>query len=212
MPRAYHFHPEFGYLCPAPGFRRELRVAVVSILFGMMVGAAIVSVGAGHATDAVSRDAHLHPSGSDSVPPGVAGPSPQLKTADNAKANPVAAIEPYPMRIVRVRPGKAPAPLAGIPLGYTAPAEASTSSAGAAPEHAEAAASPAASSPRQSVATTTEPAVSGTKKRPSGTHARRQRDDEDESARWQNRRWPNWAGRAYAEDRYWRGGYRNWVY
>jgi hypothetical protein len=43
-------------------------------------------------------------------------------------------------------------------------------------------------------------------------HARRHRDNENENARPQNRRWPYWGERAYAEDRYWRGAYRNWVY
>ena len=212
MPPAYDIHPEFGYLCPAPRVRRELRVAVVSVLFGIVVGAAIVTVGAGHATDAVSRDAHLNSSGSDTKPPNAAGPSPQLKTAANAKANRTDAIEPYPMRMVRVRSSKAPAPLAPILLGRAAPSESPTSAAPAAPENAEAVAAPAASSPTQSVATAAEPAASSMKKRPSAMHARHQRDDEDENARWQSRRWPTWGERAYAEDRYWRGGYRNWVY
>ena len=77
MPPAYDIHPEFGYFCLAPRVRRELRVAVVSILFGMMIGAAIVTIGAGHAveTDAVSSNAHLKSSGSDTLAPGVAGPS-----------------------------------------------------------------------------------------------------------------------------------------
>jgi hypothetical protein len=210
VPPAYDVHPEFGYFCLAPRMRRELRVAVVSILAGMAIGAAIVTVGAGHATDAVSRDAHLSSSTSETAPPGVAGPSPQLKTADNAKANPVEAIEPYPMRTVRVRSSKTSSPLAGIPLGRTDPAEAPASAGPASPENAEASASPAASA--QSAAAAAEPAVSNTKKRPSAMHARRQRDDEDENGRWQNRRWPYWGERAYAEDRYWRGASRNWVY
>lgn len=211
MPPAYDVHPEFGYFCLAPRKRRELRVAVVSILAGMAIGAAIVTVGAGHATDAVSRDAHLGSSGSDTVPPEVAGPSPQPKTADNAKANPVEAIEPYPTRMVRVRAGKAPSPLAEIPLGRTALAGAAASAAPAPPENAEASVPPAAPPPALSVATTAQPAVSNIKKRPSATRARRHREDEDESVRWQNPRWPYWGERAYAEDRYWRGGYRNWV-
>jgi hypothetical protein len=123
LPPAYDVHPEFGYLSPAPRVRREIRVALVSILLGMVLGAAIVTIGAGHATDAVSRDAYLNSSVSDTVLPGVAGPSSQLKTAENAKPNPVETIEPYPMRMVRVRSGKAPSPLAGIPLGRTAPPE-----------------------------------------------------------------------------------------
>jgi len=193
--------------------RRELRVAVVSILLGMAIGAAIVTIGAGHATDAVSRDAYLNSSVSDTALPAVAGPSSQLKTAENG--NPVEGIEPYPMRMVRVRSSKAPSPLAGIPLGRTAPPEPNIVPAPAgpaSPENPEGPSSPAASTPAQSVAATAEPAASRTKKRPSAVHARRHREDEDENARWQNRRWPDGRERAYAEDRYWRGAYRNWVY
>jgi hypothetical protein len=67
-------------------------------------------------------------------------------------------------------------------------------------------AQPAALLRAQSVAAA-EPAVSGTKKRPSAMRARRHRDNENENARPQNRRWPYWGERAY-----WRGAYRNWVY
>jgi hypothetical protein len=35
-------HPEFGYFCPTPRLRRELRIAFVSILFGAIGGAAAV--------------------------------------------------------------------------------------------------------------------------------------------------------------------------
>jgi hypothetical protein len=216
---AYDVHPEFGYLCLAPRVRRELRVALVSLVLGMMIGAAIVTIRAGHAieTDGVSSHAQLRSSGSDTLAPGVAGPSSEFKIADNTnaspvKANPVEAIEPYPMRMVRVRPGKAASPLAGIPLGHTAATEAPASAGPAAPENAEASASPAAPPPAQSVAAGAEPAVSGTKKRPSAIHARRHRDDENENARGQNWRAPSWGERAYAEGRNWRGEYRNWVY
>lgn len=217
MPLAYDIHPEFGYFCPAPRTRRELRVAVASVLAGMVIGAATVTIGAGHAveTDGVSSGAHFKSSGPDTVPPSVAGPSSQLKTADKSEADPVEAIEPYPMRMVRVRSSKAPSPLAGIPLGRTAPPEPDivpTPAGPASPENAEGPGSPAASPPAQSVAATAEPAASGTKKRPSAMHARRRRDDENETARWQNRRAPYWGERAFAEDRYWRGAYRNWVY
>jgi hypothetical protein len=211
VPPAYDVHPEFGYFCPAPRARRELRVAVVSILFGMVIGAAIVTIGAGHATDAVSRDAYLNSSGPYTMLPGVAGPSSQLKTADDAKADPMETIKPYPMRMVRVRSSTAPSPLAGIPLGHTAPPEPPASAGPASPENAEAPGSPAALLSAQSVAAA-KPAVSGTKKRPSAVHARRHRDDENENARRQDQRWPYWGERAYAEDRYWRGAYRNRVY
>jgi hypothetical protein len=205
----YDVHPEFGYFCPAPRIRRELRVALFSILIGIVIGAAIVTVRASRAveTDGVSSNAHLKSSGPETLAVGVAGSG---SNADSVKADPGEAIKPYPMRMVRVRPSRAASPLAGIALGHTAPAEARASAGPAA--NAEASASLAASTPSQSVAAAAEPTVPGTKKRPNGTHARRQQDDEDENARWQNRRWSNWGERAYAEDRYGRDGYRNWVY
>jgi hypothetical protein len=119
------------------------------------------------------------------------------------------------MRMVRVRSSKAASPLAGIPLGRTAPPEPDIVPARAgpaSPENAEGPGSLAASPPAQSVSAAAAPAVSGTKKRSSAMHARRHRDDENENARWQNSRAPYWGERAYAEDRYWRGAYRNWVY
>ncbi len=211
MPPAYDIHPEFGYFCPAPRARRELRVAVVSILAGMAIGAAIVTVGAVHATDSVSSNAQLKSSGPDTLLPSVAALSSQSRNVDAAKADPAETIKPYPMRMVRVRSSKAPSPLAVIPLGRTEPPEPPASAGPASPENAEAPGSPAASPPAQSVAAA-KPAVSGTKRRPSAMHARRHRDDENEKARWQSRHWPYWGERAYAEDRYWRGAYRNWVY
>jgi hypothetical protein len=210
VPPAYDIHPEFGYFCPAPRARRELRVAVVSMLAGMAIGAAIMAIHAGQAaeTEAVSGNAQLKSSTPNPLA-AVPAASPRIKDADKAKA--VEAIEPYPMRMVRVRSSKAPSPLAGIPLGRSAPPEPPASASPASLENAEAPGSAAALLPAQSVAAA-EPTVSGTKKRPSAMHARRHRDDENENARWQNRRWPYRGERAYAEDRYWRGAYRQWVY
>ena len=48
MPSAYHVHPEFGYFCLTPYRRRELLVAVVSILFGAMIGGSIATLRAAH--------------------------------------------------------------------------------------------------------------------------------------------------------------------
>ncbi len=210
MTPAYDIHPEFGYFCPAPKARRELRVAVVSILAGMAIGAAIMAIHAGQAaeTDAVSGNAQLKSSAPDPLA-AVPAASARIKDADNANADPVETVKPYPIRMVRVRSSKAPSPLAGIPLGRTEPPEPPASAGPASPKNAEA--PPAALLRAQSV-TAAAPAVSGTKKRPSAMHARRHRDNENENARPQNRRWPYWGGRAYAEDRYWRGAYRNWVY
>jgi hypothetical protein len=178
----------------------------------MAIGAAIMAIHAGQAaeTQAVSGNAQLKSSAPDPLA-AVPAASSRIKDADNAKADPVETIKPYPMRMVRVRSSKAPSPLAGIPLGRTEPPEPPASAGPASPENAEAPGSPAALLPVPSVAAA-EPAVSGTKKRPSAMHARRQRDNENENARRQNRRWPYWGERAYAEDRDWRGAYRNWLY
>ena len=43
MPTAYYVHPEFGYFCLGPPARRELRIAVASVLFGMVIGAGTVT-------------------------------------------------------------------------------------------------------------------------------------------------------------------------
>ena len=158
MPPAYDIHPEFGYFCPAPRARRELRVAVVSILAGMAIGAAIMAIHAGQAaeTEAVSGNAQLKSSAPDPLA-AVPAASPRIKDADNAKADPVETIKPYPMRMVRVRSSKAPSPLAGIPLGRTEPPAPPASAGPALPEHAEAPASPAVSPRAQSSTATAEP-------------------------------------------------------
>jgi len=95
VPPAYDIHPEFGYFCPAPRMRRELRVAVVSILAGMAIGAAIMAIHAGQAaeTEAVSGNAQLKSSAPDSLA-AVPAASPRIKDADNARADPVETIKP----------------------------------------------------------------------------------------------------------------------
>jgi hypothetical protein len=121
----YYVHPEFGYFCLAPAARRELRIAVASILFGIVIGAAIVTVGTGHAVelDGGSSNAHLKPSSSDTFLPGGGVTSSQSKNVDNAETGTAEAIKPYPMRMVRVRSSKGASPLVGIPLGRAGPPE-----------------------------------------------------------------------------------------
>jgi hypothetical protein len=123
VPPTYYAHPEFGYFCPSRGARRELRVAVVSMLFGMVIGAAVMTVGAGHAgdSDGASSNAQPKSSRSDTLLQSGNGPTAQSMTAGNAQANSVEAIKPFPMRRVRV-PTK-PSALASIPLGHTAQPE-----------------------------------------------------------------------------------------
>ena len=207
MPPTYYVHPEFGYFCPGPRARRELRVAVVSILFGMVIGAAVMTVGAGRAgeSDGGSINAHLKSSSSDPLLPGGNGPTAQSMTAGNAQTNSAEAIKPYPMRRVRV-PTKASG-LAGIALDHTAQPEPSPSAGPTSHENEQAAPLPAASPQAQKVKAAAQSAIPTTRRRPSATYARRPRDDQNENARWQS-----WSKRAYAEDRYWRGASRTWVY
>jgi hypothetical protein len=216
VPPAYDIHPEFGYFCPAPRARRELRVAVVSILAGMAIGAAIMAIHAGQATatDGVSSNEHVASSRAGELVPGVTGPSLQVLDADKASADPVEAIRPYPIRMMRMRSSKAAPPIAAIALGHAAPPEPDAGPAYVGPtlpQHAEAPASPEVSPQAQSSTATAEPVVYRTKRRPSIMHARRRRDDENETARWQNPRTPYWGERGYADNQYWRSAYRYWV-
>jgi hypothetical protein len=207
VPPTYYAHPEFGYFCPSRGARRELRVAVVSMLFGMVIGAAVMTVGAGHAgdSDGASSNAQPKSSRSDTLLQSGNGPTAQSMTAGNAQANSVEAIKPFPMRRVRV-PTK-PSALASIPLGHTAQPEPPPSAGPTSHENEQAALSPAASPQARKVEAAAQSATPITKRRPSSIFARRPRDDQNENARRQS-----WGERAYAEDRSWRGAYRNWVY
>jgi hypothetical protein len=207
VPPTYYAHPEFGYFCPSRGARRELRVAVVSMLFGMVIGAAVATVGAGHAgdSDGASSNAQPKSSRSDTLLQSGNGPTAQFMTAGNAQANSVEAIKPFPMRRVRV-PTK-PSALARIPLDHTAQPEPPRSAGPTSHENEQAALSPPASPQARKVEAAAQSATPITKRRPSSIYARRRRDDENENARRQS-----WGERAYAEDRSWRGAYRNWVY
>jgi hypothetical protein len=124
VPLAYDVHPDFGYFCAGPRVRRDLRVALVSMLFGIAIGAAIVTIRAAQAseTDGVSSNARLKSSGTDTWALLPTGPNLQFKNAD-AAAEPVEAIKPFPMRMMRVRPSKPASSIAAIPLGHTGPLE-----------------------------------------------------------------------------------------
>jgi len=53
MSPARHFHPEFGYFCPSPSFRRKLRVAVACIVIGAIAGTSgVLVLKAAHDPDA----------------------------------------------------------------------------------------------------------------------------------------------------------------
>jgi hypothetical protein len=42
---SYYVHPEFGYLCPSPGLRRLLRIALLSVAFAAIIVIAVPRTG-----------------------------------------------------------------------------------------------------------------------------------------------------------------------
>src|SRR5258708_31415768 len=124
MPSAHYVHPEFGYFCLGPGLRRVLRVAVVSILFGIIIGASVIRLRAGHdrQADNAWTIAHIEPSRAATVLPAATEPGSSL-TGNAAKRKPNGAIKPFPPRIVPLRSAKDRSPLAAAPLSRTRPSQ-----------------------------------------------------------------------------------------
>jgi hypothetical protein len=106
--RADNFHPEFGYFCPMPRARRELRVALRSFLLGMLIGAVLVAIRAGEARehDSAGRNAQAELSEPHSLMPDVREPSSRLNDPAAGNVDLSSTIKPYPMRMVRVRSTK----------------------------------------------------------------------------------------------------------
>jgi len=99
-------HPEFGYFCPTPYLRRELRVAIISILFGAIIGGSIATLRAGHDgnPDSASTAANVDFSNSERVLVAAGEARPAATNDANTKAEARESIKPYPIRRVRVRP------------------------------------------------------------------------------------------------------------
>jgi hypothetical protein len=104
MPSAYHAHPEFGYFCLTP--RRELRVAIVSILFGAILGGTIATLRAAHDPNphSTSTASHVDVPNSEIVLVAAAEATVAAPSDANIKAEARESIKPFPMRRVRVRP------------------------------------------------------------------------------------------------------------
>jgi hypothetical protein len=204
MPSAYHVHPDFGYLCPAPYRRRELRVAIVSILFGAIIGGSIATLRAGHHRnlDGASTAAHADVSNSERVAAAEATP---VATNDaDTKAEARESIKPFPIRRVRVRP---PAHIPPIPATEaTAPTQAAVV-ASASPlvepsEGAQGSGPPAASSHAMKSAAATRPSTA-VKKRQRIAHIQsRRRNDERAHTSWHDNRGNYWTGRTYVDAYY----------
>jgi hypothetical protein len=205
MPSAYHVHPEFGYFCLTPYRRRELRIAIVSILFGAIIGGSIATLRAGHDRNpgGASTAAHVDVPNSERVLAAAAEATPAA--TNDTKAEAKESIKPFPMRRVRVRPAvqNPPIPATDATALTQAGVVASASPLVELPESAQGSGSPAASSHATRSAAAQRPAV---KKRQRIAHAQgRRRNDERADDSWLANRGNYWSGRTYVDAYYLRG-------
>jgi hypothetical protein len=206
MPSAYHVHPEFGYFCPTPYRRRELRVAIVSILFGAIIGASIATHKAGHDRnpDGVSTAAHVDVSNSERALVAAAEAKPAAANGADTKAEAGESIKPFPMRRVRVRPAALNPPIRATDATASTPAElvAAVSPLLEPSESAQGSGTPAASSHATRSAAAQRPYIA-VKKRQRIAHVQsRRRNDERADESWLANRGNYWTGRAYVDAYY----------
>ena len=76
MPSAHYVHPELGYFCAGLGLRRVLRVAAVSILFGIIIVASVIRLRPSHdrQADNAWMITHIEPSHAATVLPAATEP------------------------------------------------------------------------------------------------------------------------------------------
>jgi len=206
MPSAYRLHPEFGYFSPTPYRRRELRVAIVSILFGAIIGASIATLRAGHDRnpDGVSTASHVSVSNSERVPVAAAEATPAAPNDADTKAEARESIKPFPIRRVRVRPAAHIPPIPAT--AATAPTQpgvvASASPLLEPSESAQGSGPPAASSHATKSAAAQRPSTA-VKKRQRIAHVQsRRRNDERADDSWHDNRGNYWTGRTYVDAYY----------
>jgi hypothetical protein len=200
MPSAYHVHPEFGYFCPTP-YR---RVAIVSILFGAIIGGSIATLRAAHDRnpDGASTAAHVDVSNSERVLVAAAEATPAATNEADTKVEARESIKPFPIRRVRVRPAAhiPPIPATDATAPTQAGVVASASPLVELPESAQGSGSPAASSHATRSAAAQRPAV---KKRQRIAHVQsRRRNDERADDSWHDNRGNYWTGRTYVDAYY----------
>jgi hypothetical protein len=205
MPSAYHVHPEFGYFCPTPYWRRELRVAVVSILFGAMIGGSIATLRAAHDRnpDGASTASHVDFSNSERVPVAAAEATPAAPNDADTKVEAKESIKPFPIRRVRVRPAvHNPINPAVDPTVATQAGAVASASPLVEPESAQGSGPPAASSHATKSAAAQRPSTA-VKKRQRIAHVQsRRRNDERADYSWHDNRANYWSGRAYVDAYY----------
>jgi hypothetical protein len=206
MPSAYHVHPEFGYFCPTPYQRRELRVAIVCILFGAIIGGSIATLRAGHDRnpDGASTAARVDVSNSERVLVAAAEATPAATNDADTKAEARESIKPFPIRRVRVRPAvpNPPIPATDATAPTQAGVVASASPLVELPESARGSGPPAASSHATKSAAAQRPSTA-VKKRQRIAHSQsRRRNDARADDSWRDNRGNYWTGRTYVDAYY----------
>jgi hypothetical protein len=192
MPSAYHVHPDFGYLCPAPYRRRELRVAIVSILFGAIIGSSIATLRAGHDRnpDGASIAAHADISNSERVRVAAAEATPAPTNDADTKAEARESIKPFPIRRVRARPAVHIPPIPATEA--TAPTQAGIAASASRQvepsERAQGSRGPAASSNAMKSAAATRPSTVVQKQQRIAHVQSRRRNDERAHNSWHDNR------------------------
>jgi hypothetical protein len=207
MLSAYHVHPEFGYFCSTPYRRRELLVAVVSILFGAMIGGSIATLRAAHDPnpDGASTASRVDLSNSERVPVAAAEATPVAPTDADTKVEAKESIKPFPIRRVRVRPA-VPNPLSPA-VDPTAAKQAGVVTSASPPvversESAQGSEPPAASSHATKSAAAQRPSTA-VKKQQRIAHAQSgRRNDERDDYSWYDNRGNYWSGRTYVDAYY----------
>jgi hypothetical protein len=208
MPSAYHVHPDFGYLCPTPYQRRELRVAIVSILFGAIIGGSIATLRAGHDRnpDGASTAAQADVSNSEKVPVAAAEATPAATNDADTKAEARESIKPFPIRRVRVRRA---APIPSIPAtdatASTQAAVVASPSPLAEPSESVQGSRPPAVLPHATKSAAAQRPSTAVKTRQRIAHVQsRRRNDERAGDSWHANRRNYWTGRTYVDAYYWR--------
>jgi hypothetical protein len=206
MPPAYHVHPEFGYFCPTPRRRRELRVAIVSILFGAIIGGSIATLRAAHDRhpDGASTAAHVDASNSERVVVAAAEATPAAPNDADTKVEARESIKPFPIRRVRVRTVARNPPIPATDATAPTPAAvvASASPLMELPESAAGSGAPADSSHATKSAAAKPPSTVVKKQQRIAHVQSRRRNDARAGYSWHDNPGNYWTGRAYVDAYY----------
>jgi len=156
MSPAYRAHPEFGYLCPSPRFRRKLWMALAVSAVGVLAGA--ITLGGGDSPeDTTSLGMPAETASSDPTP--APGAEPRIAATPASPATPKIACEGETWTYVdgkcaagkqksRIAAIDTPA-IAAIPLGRTAPLPATVTPPAKPERNSETASAPAAPKPER---------------------------------------------------------------